>query len=117
MALRGRFQKGIFVAWQGNSMGTAWYVWIRLKSTSAREVFRILQNACGYRAMRIDTIAAGTPSLLFLHVSFSRYSLPNVTVELSFSSDTLCSRAVLSALRFKRIFPTAPRPGVILVLR
>jgi hypothetical protein len=26
MALRGRFQKGIFVAWQGNSMGTAWYV-------------------------------------------------------------------------------------------
>jgi hypothetical protein len=26
VALRGRFQKGIFVAWQGNGMGTAWYV-------------------------------------------------------------------------------------------
>jgi hypothetical protein len=26
MALKGRFQKGIFVAWQGNGMGTAWHV-------------------------------------------------------------------------------------------
>jgi hypothetical protein len=26
MALRSRFQKGIFVAWQVNGMGTAWYV-------------------------------------------------------------------------------------------
>jgi hypothetical protein len=25
-ALRGRFQNGILVAWQGNRMGTAWYV-------------------------------------------------------------------------------------------
>jgi hypothetical protein len=29
VALRGRFQNGIFVAWQGNSMGTAWHVWIK----------------------------------------------------------------------------------------
>jgi hypothetical protein len=26
MALRGRFQKGIFEAWQGNGVETAWYV-------------------------------------------------------------------------------------------
>jgi hypothetical protein len=26
VALRGRFKKGVFVAWQGNGMGTAWYV-------------------------------------------------------------------------------------------
>jgi hypothetical protein len=26
MVLRGRFQKGIFVTWQGNGVETAWYV-------------------------------------------------------------------------------------------
>jgi hypothetical protein len=29
VALSGRFQNGIFVAWQGNGMGMAWHVWIK----------------------------------------------------------------------------------------
>jgi hypothetical protein len=33
VALRGRFQKGIFVAWQGNGMRTAWRVSIKHGST------------------------------------------------------------------------------------
>jgi hypothetical protein len=33
VALRGRFQNEMAVAWQGNGMGTAWHVWIKHSRT------------------------------------------------------------------------------------
>jgi hypothetical protein len=50
VALRRRFQNSIVVAWQGNGMGKAWYVWISLKcdytTTKLTQVIQFPTNSC-----------------------------------------------------------------------